>query len=156
MAQSLRLHEYRCAIIDLRTLTTRIGAAPTRARIASPVVTAAAVMGTLAEGRVDIAGVSDGSQVATCSTSGAGTRARAGRGCCWPRCRGGKPSTQYRPDAVHDYMHAKVTVADERGFLGSFNLSRSACHDARLAGRMAGFIDGVRARHPRIGVPENL
>ena len=50
-------------------------------------------------------------------------------------------------------MHAKVTVADDVVFCGSFNLSRSGernaedmleIHDA-LAGRAAGrFIDGVR------------
>src|SRR4029078_9069730 len=37
----------------------------------------------------------------------------------------GKHSTPYAPGAVHDYMHAKVTVADDTVFLGSFNLSHS-------------------------------
>ena len=30
-----------------------------------------------------------------------------------------------RPGRVHDYMHAKVTVADDIVFVGSFNLSHS-------------------------------
>ena len=52
----------------------------------------------------------------------------------------GKRSTPYTPTSVHDYMHAKVTVADDIVFCGSFNLSRSGernaenmleIHDAR-------------------------
>jgi phosphatidylserine/phosphatidylglycerophosphate/cardiolipin synthase-like enzyme len=54
-------------------------------------------------------------------------------------------------------MHAKVTVADDTIFLGSFNLSRSGernaenvleVTDAELAERLAGYIDGVRGRYP--------
>jgi phosphatidylserine/phosphatidylglycerophosphate/cardiolipin synthase-like enzyme len=54
-------------------------------------------------------------------------------------------------------MHAKVTVADDRIFVGSFNLSHSGednaenvleLEDARLADRLAAFVDGVRARYP--------
>ena len=37
----------------------------------------------------------------------------------------GKHSTPYAPDSVHDFMHAKVTVADDIVFVGSFNLSHS-------------------------------
>ena len=62
-------------------------------------------------------------------------------------------------------MHAKVTVADDHVFLGSFNLSRSGelnaenvleVRDAALADRMAAFIDEVRERYPPIGVPSEL
>ena len=69
----------------------------------------------------------------------------------------GKHSTPYAPGAVHDYMHAKVTVADDVVFLGSFNLSRSGelnaenvleIADPALAERMAAWIDGLRARYP--------
>ena len=42
----------------------------------------------------------------------------------------GKPSTPYTPDSVHDFMHAKVTVADDTVFVGSFNLSRSGERNA--------------------------
>ena len=31
----------------------------------------------------------------------------------------GKSSTQWTPESIHDYMHAKVTVADDVVFLGS-------------------------------------
>ena len=53
-------------------------------------------------------------------------------------------------------MHAKVTVADDHVFVGSFNLSHSGemnaenvleIVDPALADRLAGFIDEVRARY---------
>src|SRR5688572_697533 len=37
----------------------------------------------------------------------------------------GKQSTPYAPGSLHDFMHAKVCVADDFVFVGSFNLSRS-------------------------------
>ena len=58
----------------------------------------------------------------------------------------------------HDFMHAKVTVADDAVFLGSFNLSRSGeqnaedvleIHDAALAERLAAYVDEVRSVYPR-------
>ena len=54
-------------------------------------------------------------------------------------------------------MHAKVTIADDVVFLGSFNLSRSGetnaenvleIADPALAERLAGWIDELRARYP--------
>jgi phosphatidylserine/phosphatidylglycerophosphate/cardiolipin synthase-like enzyme len=56
-------------------------------------------------------------------------------------------------------MHAKVTVADDVVFVGSFNLSHSGeenaenvleIADAELAERLAGFVDDVRGRYPGI------
>ena len=71
----------------------------------------------------------------------------------------GKPSTPWEPSGTpHDFMHAKVTVADDVVFLGSFNLSRSGeqnaedvveIHDAALAERLAAYVDEVRALYPR-------
>jgi len=70
----------------------------------------------------------------------------------------GKRSTAWAPGTVHDYMHAKVTVADDVVFVGSFNLSHSGeqnaenvleIHDPALADRLAGFVDSVRARYPQ-------
>ena len=74
----------------------------------------------------------------------------------------GKHSTPWGPATVHDFMHAKVTVADDTVFVGSFNLSRSGesnaenvleLHDPRLAEQMAAFVDAVRARYPATSVP---
>ena len=66
----------------------------------------------------------------------------------------GKPSTQWTPETPHDFMHAKVTVADDTVFAGSFNLSRSGEMNAenvrrgarRRAGRPA---RRVHRRGPR-------
>ena len=53
-------------------------------------------------------------------------------------------------------MHAKLTVADDTVFAGSFNLSRSGernaenvleIEDAELADRLVAFVDEVRARY---------
>jgi phosphatidylserine/phosphatidylglycerophosphate/cardiolipin synthase-like enzyme len=69
----------------------------------------------------------------------------------------GKHSTPWSRGTVHDFMHAKVTVADDVVLLGSFNLSRSGelnaenvleIADAALADRLAAWIDGLRARYP--------
>ena len=74
----------------------------------------------------------------------------------------GKPSTPWSPETVHDFMHAKVVVADDVVFVGSFNLSRSGeqnaenvleVTDAALADQMAAFIDEVRARYPASTIP---
>ena len=73
----------------------------------------------------------------------------------------GKRSTPYAPGSVHDYMHAKVTVADDTVFIGSFNLSHSGemnaenvleLEDPALAERMAGFIDSIRAKYPPLAL----
>jgi phosphatidylserine/phosphatidylglycerophosphate/cardiolipin synthase-like enzyme len=54
-------------------------------------------------------------------------------------------------------MHAKLTVADDTVFAGSFNLSRSGelnaenvleVTDAELAERLATYVDEVRGRYP--------
>jgi len=73
----------------------------------------------------------------------------------------GKHSTAYRPGSVHDYMHAKVTVADDVVFVGSFNLSHSGEQNAEnvleipdpaLAEEMAAFIDRVRSAYPAVDI----
>jgi phosphatidylserine/phosphatidylglycerophosphate/cardiolipin synthase-like enzyme len=155
-------------------IAKRIAQARRRVRIASPVLTAGPILGTLnevlGEGRVDVAGVSDGTQVAQVfeqwrrnpSSRWKGPLlARVLDGFAWS----GKRSTPYAPGAVHDYMHAKLTVADDVVFTGSFNLSRSGEEnaenmveivDAALADRLAGFVDLVRARYPRLVPPGDL
>ena len=147
-----------------------IGSATRRIRIASPVITSAPILGTLAQvasdGKVDLAGVVDRTQIHEVIGQW-----RANGNAPWkePLLRtalsrapfSGKHSTPYAPGRVHDYMHAKVTVADDVVFVGSFNLSHSGeqnaenvleIADAALADRLAGFIDGIRARYPGIDV----
>jgi phosphatidylserine/phosphatidylglycerophosphate/cardiolipin synthase-like enzyme len=59
-------------------------------------------------------------------------------------------------------MHAKIVVADDVAFVGSFNFSRSGernaenvleIHDPAIAERLASFVDEVRARYPRTTPP---
>ena len=70
----------------------------------------------------------------------------------------GKASIPWTPESVHNFMHAKVVVADDTTFVGSFNLSRSGernaenvleIRDPGVADRLASFIDDVRGRYPR-------
>jgi phosphatidylserine/phosphatidylglycerophosphate/cardiolipin synthase-like enzyme len=145
-----------------------IGTATRRVRVASPVISSGPILGTLAQvacdGKVDLAGIVDRTQVHEVTRQW-----RANGNAPWkePLLRAalthapfsGKHSTPYAPGRVHDYMHAKVTVADDVVFLGSFNLSHSGEQNAEnvleiadpaLAERLAAFIDEIRAKYPGI------
>lgn len=154
-------------------IAKRIGQAKRRVRIASPVLSSGPILGTLAEvcsdGRVDVAGVVDDTQVDDVlyqwNLNGNST---------WkiPTLRRfleraqftGKPSTKWATDTVHDFMHAKITVADDVSFVGSFNLSHSGemnaenvleIKDAAIAERLAGFVDQIRSLYPLVTLPED-
>jgi phosphatidylserine/phosphatidylglycerophosphate/cardiolipin synthase-like enzyme len=148
-----------------------IGKAQQRVRIASPVLSSGPILATLVEvvneGRCDLAGVVDDTQVdevfGQWRTNGVSE---------WkvPLLRrilegapfSGKSSTPWSPTSLHDFMHAKVVVADDTAFVGSFNFSRSGernaenvleIRDAAVADELARFVDEVRARYPRATVP---
>jgi phosphatidylserine/phosphatidylglycerophosphate/cardiolipin synthase-like enzyme len=140
-----------------------IGRARRRVRVCSPVLTTPPVLGALAavvaDGEVELGGCLDAPQMAD-----AARQWRASRG-AWklPLVRrlaaagfAAKASTPFGGGDVRDFMHAKVTVADDTVFVGSFNLSRSGernaenvleIEDAGLADRMAAYVDEVRARY---------
>jgi phosphatidylserine/phosphatidylglycerophosphate/cardiolipin synthase-like enzyme len=74
----------------------------------------------------------------------------------------GKVSTRWSPTSLHDFMHAKIVVADDTVFVGSFNFSRSGERNAEnvleiadpgIADQLASFVDEIRARYPRATVP---
>ncbi len=152
-------------------IATRIGSAERRVRIASPVITSGPILGTLAEvaadGKVDLAGVVDRTQILEVlhqwHVNGNATwKLPALRFLMEHGHFTGKRSTPYAPGAVHDYMHAKVTVCDDQVFIGSFNLSHSGeenaenvleIEDGALADRMARYIDQVRTRYPPLELP---
>ncbi len=147
-----------------------IGSARRRVRIASPVISSAPILGTLAQaasdGKVDLAGVVDATQIAEVleqwhANGNAEWKAPLLRTTLTRAPFSGKVTTPYAPGSVHDYMHAKVTVADDTVFVGSFNLSHSGelnaenvleRTDAALADRLAGFVDEVRNRYPPVHV----
>jgi phosphatidylserine/phosphatidylglycerophosphate/cardiolipin synthase-like enzyme len=152
-------------------IATAIGCAGRRVRIASPVITSAPVLATLSElgerGGVDVAGVIDEPQTDAVYGQWASNGTSAWKIPLLAKALSllpfsGKPSTPWGPETVHDFMHAKVTVADDTVFVGSFNLSRSGemnaenvleLRDPELAERMASFVDAVRARYPATSVP---
>jgi phosphatidylserine/phosphatidylglycerophosphate/cardiolipin synthase-like enzyme len=140
-------------------IAKRIGAARRRVRIASPLLTSGPILAAVNEAEIDLAGVCDLTQVRQVFRQWEDNPPSQ-----WkiPLLRQallrftGKRTTPYAPGALHDYMHAKVTVADDVVFLGSFNLSRSGemnaenvleIADAALAERLAAWIDGLRARY---------
>ncbi|HYZ28700.1 MAG TPA: phospholipase D-like domain-containing protein [Thermoleophilaceae bacterium] len=152
-------------------IATAIARARTRVRIASPVITVSPVLATLAhvvsDGRCDVAGVVDGTQMDQVFDQW-----RENGNAAWklPLIErildkghfSGKPSTPYTPESLHDYMHAKVTVCDDVAFVGSFNLSHSGeqnaenvleIHDAHVADGMARFVDEIRSRYPEAPSP---
>lgn len=159
-----------------RKLTSRIasaiGCAERRVRIASPVLTSAAILSAigeeLADGELDIAGVVDATQVRQVLYQW-----EQNGNVSWKKplleqviASGrftGKRSTPWTPTSIHDFMHAKMSVADDTVFVGSFNLSRSGeenaenvleIRDAALADRAAAFIDDVRGRYPALELPQ--
>jgi phosphatidylserine/phosphatidylglycerophosphate/cardiolipin synthase-like enzyme len=145
-----------------------VSRAERRVRVASPVITSGPILGSMAEvaadGHVDIAGVVDATQIdevlAQWRLNGNDTwKAPALKFLLDRAGFSGKRSTPYAPGAVHDYMHAKVTVCDDTVFVGSFNLSHSGeenaenvleIEDRALAERMATFVDSIRARYPAL------
>jgi phosphatidylserine/phosphatidylglycerophosphate/cardiolipin synthase-like enzyme len=147
-----------------------IGSARRRIRIASPVISSAPILATLAQvaadGKVDLAGVVDATQIGEVlqqwhENGNAEWKAPLLRTTLTRAPFSGKVTTPYAPGSVHDYMHAKVTVADDTVFVGSFNLSHSGelnaenvleLTDAKLAEQLAAFVDGLRARYPAVAV----
>jgi len=136
-----------------------------RVRICSPVITSAPVLGTLAQaiadGRADIAGCVDGTQVDEVIRQW-----RADGNVAWklPLLQrvlagsfSGKRSEPWAIGSLHNFMHAKLVVADDVVFAGSFNLSHSGeknaenvleIQDAALAKRLSAYVDEVRGLYP--------
>ncbi|MFN2589932.1 MAG: phospholipase D-like domain-containing protein, partial [Actinomycetota bacterium] len=149
-----------------RRIARAIGRARRRIRVCSPVLTEAhilrALAGVVARGAVDVAGVCDGTQMIQVLGQWrrevhAGWKVPVVGSILAGVPFGAKRSIPYAPDAVHDYMHAKVTVVDDTVFVGSYNLSGAGqdnaenvleIRDEPLAERMAAFIDDLRKRYP--------
>ena len=149
----------------------RIAKAKKRIRLGSPVLTSGPILGALAEavsdGKVDVAGVVDATQM-----KGVYHQWRLNGNSEWKMpaiarvfthaAFTGKNSMPYGQGDVHDFMHAKVVVADDFAFTGSYNLSHSGeenaenvleVQDPGIAEQLAAFVDAVRARYPSAPIP---
>jgi phosphatidylserine/phosphatidylglycerophosphate/cardiolipin synthase-like enzyme len=154
-------------------IANRVAAATRRVRIASPVITSGPVLGTLAEliksPRANLQGIYDRTQMdevqrqwsknALSSWKLEAFRALAASGQF-----ASKVSTPYSTGSVHDFMHAKMTVADDTVFVGSYNLSHSGemnaenvleIESAPLADLCAAYIERIMAKY-RVAVPGAL
>jgi phosphatidylserine/phosphatidylglycerophosphate/cardiolipin synthase-like enzyme len=147
-------------------IAKKIGQAK-RVRICSPVITAAPVLATLAQvladGTADVAGCVDATQIADVIRQW-----HANGNVAWklPLLQriingpfSGKLSEPWEPSSLHNFMHAKLVVADDIVFTGSFNLSHSGeqnaenvleIRDAELAERLSAYVDEVRHRYPAL------
>jgi phosphatidylserine/phosphatidylglycerophosphate/cardiolipin synthase-like enzyme len=155
-------------------IAKHVGKAKERIRIASPVLTSGPILGTLVEvvneRRCDVRGIVDDTQVDQVfhqwETNGVSA---------WkiPLLQtvllggefSGKSSTPWTPESVHDFMHAKVVVADDTSFIGSFNLSRSGernaenvleVRDRSVADTVAAYVDEIRGLYPQATPPGHL
>ena len=140
-----------------------IGKAQARVRIASPVLTSGPILATLVEvvneERCDVAGVIDDTQVdevfGQWKTNGVSEwKIPLLRRILEGAAFSGKTSTRWSPTSLHDFMHAKIVVADDTAFVGSFNFSRSGERNAENVLEIRDPRDrrspgGVRRRDPR-------
>ena len=152
-------------------IAKHLGKARSRIRIASPVLTSGPILATLVEivkeRRCDLAGVVDDTQVDQVFYQWKTNGLSAWKipllqsileGAPWS----GKESIPWTPESLHNFMHAKIVVADDTAFVGSFNLSRSGERNAEnvfeiqhadVADRLAAFVDEIRGRYPAATVP---
>lgn len=149
----------------VHAMARSISSAEKRIRVCSPVITSGPILGTLAEvcgqAKIDIAGVYDATQMEEvqrqwAGQGGAGWKISAFHSITAAVHFGAKRSTPYAKGSVHDFMHAKILIADDYVYAGSFNLSHSGeanaenviqIASAAVADMCATYIDSVAARY---------
>jgi len=149
----------------VHAMSRSIAYAQKRLRVCSPVITSGPILGTLADtvekGKIDISGVYDATQMDEVQRqwsgeSSASWKISAFRSIIGAVHFGGKRSTPYAKGSVHDFMHAKILVADDYVYVGSFNLSHSGESNAEnvlqiqnqaIADLCTSYIDQVAARY---------
>lgn len=118
----------------VHAISRSISSAQKRIRVCSPVITSGPILGTLAEvieqSRVNVAGVYDATQMDEVnrqwgSQPGTAWKIAAFHSISTGAPFGSKRSTPYAKGSTHDFMHAKLLVADDYTYVGSFNLSHS-------------------------------
>jgi phosphatidylserine/phosphatidylglycerophosphate/cardiolipin synthase-like enzyme len=168
LADGTRLRPYFCpgrAMKLVHAMARSIASAERRIRICSPVITSGPILGTLAEvcehPGIDIAGVYDATQMDEVqhqwtAQAGSAWKITAFQTIAAAIRFGAKRSIPYAKGSVHDFMHAKILVADDYVYTGSFNLSHSGeqnaenviqIESAAVANLCADYIDRVAARY---------
>jgi len=168
LADGVRVRPYFCPGRSLKlvhAMSRSLASAKKRIRICSPVLTSGPILGTLAEvihnPGLDVAGVYDQTEMDEVqrqwSENGASAWKIATFRSIVAAVRfGAKRSTPYSPTSVHDFMHAKILVADDYVYSGSFNLSHSGEQNAEnvvqfesaaVADMCVAYIDRVAAKY---------
>jgi phosphatidylserine/phosphatidylglycerophosphate/cardiolipin synthase-like enzyme len=168
LADATRLRPYFCpgrALKLVHEMARSISAAERRLRICSPVITSGPILGALGDAvlhsRADISGVYDATQMDEVQSqwalqASASWKIAAFQAIVTAVKFGSKRSIPYSKGSVHDFMHAKILVADDYIYAGSFNLSHSGEQNAenvvqfespRLADLCAAYIDSVAAKY---------
>ena len=168
LADTTRVIPYFCpgrALKLVHAMSRSLASATSRVRICSPVITSGPILGTLAEicerAAVDISGVYDATQMDEVQRQWGGQattswKINAFHSVVSAARFGSKRSTPYAKGSVHDFMHAKILVADDYVYVGSFNLSHSGEMNAEnvlqiesraIADLCAAYIDRVAARY---------
>jgi phosphatidylserine/phosphatidylglycerophosphate/cardiolipin synthase-like enzyme len=168
LADGTRVLPYFCpgrAMKLVHAMARSIASAQKRIRICSPVITSGPILGTLAEvcehPGIDIAGVYDATQMDEVqhqwgALAGSAWKIAAFHTIVAAIRFGAKRSTPYAKGSVHDFMHAKILVADDYVYVGSFNLSHSGeqnaenviqIESAAVADMCVAYIDRVAARY---------
>jgi phosphatidylserine/phosphatidylglycerophosphate/cardiolipin synthase-like enzyme len=163
-----RVRPYFCpgrAMKLVHAMARSIASAQKRIRVCSPVITSGPILGTLAEvcerPGIDIAGVYDATQMEAVQRQWATQATSAWKITAFQSIVsavrfGAKHSTPYGVGTVHDFMHAKILVADDYVYSGSFNLSHSGeenaenviqIESAAVADLCAAYIDRVAAKY---------
>ena len=171
LADGTRARPYFCpgrALKLVHAMSRSIASAQKIVRVCSPVITSGPILGTLAEvcerGAVDLSGVYDATQMDEvehqwASEATASWKINAFHTVIAHARFGSKRSTPYAKGSVHDFMHAKILVADDYVYVGSFNLSHSGesnaenvlqIESASIAQRCVAYIDTVAARYTTI------
>jgi phosphatidylserine/phosphatidylglycerophosphate/cardiolipin synthase-like enzyme len=174
LADATQVRPYFCPGRSMKlvhAMARSLSSARKRIRICSPVITSGPILGTLAEisehPGIDMAGVYDATQMDEVmhqwsAQGGAAWKITAFRSIAAAIKFGAKRSTPYAKGSVHDFMHAKILVADDYVYTGSFNLSHSGEQNAEnviqigsaaVADMCVAYIDGVAARYGGAPIP---
>jgi len=149
------------------TIAGAVGRARERVRVCSPVLTSAPILSTIAEvlddRRCEVTVTVDGPQMEQALKQWAADGRAAWKGPLFERVRAAgvlaeKPSRAWEAGPPHNYMHAKIVVADDVVFTGSYNCSHSGernaenvleIRNAALADVFAAYCDRVHAKYAK-------